>query len=75
MCLQTVLEYPSICLIKGRSDLHAPFMYALGYRVRYKVNGFPTILAEVKPNTIVQRAFDSGLNSPAVVSLGSILLL
>ena len=56
MCLQTVLEYPSICSIKGRSDLHALFLYALEYRVRYKVNGFPTILAEVKPNTIVQYA-------------------
>ena len=75
MCLQTVLEYPSICLIKGRSDLHELFLYTFGVRVRYKVSGIPTILAEVKPNTIVQHAFDSGLNSPAVVSLGSILLL
>ena len=45
------------------ADLHALFLYALGDRVRYKVNGFPTTLAiEVKPNTIVQHAFDPGLN-------------
>ena len=41
--------------------------------VSYKVNGIPTILAEVKPNTIIQHAFNLGLNIPAAVSLGNIL--